>query len=77
MITPLVKWVEKGLAPRAIIATARGKGNPGGVNEEVPAVWAPDLTRPLCPYPQFARYKGRGDVNRAGHFTCQRNGKSQ
>jgi hypothetical protein len=72
MILPLVKWVEKGLAPRAVIAAARGKANPGGVNEEVPTVWAPDRTRPLCAYPQVARYTGRGDVDRAESFRCQR-----
>jgi pimeloyl-ACP methyl ester carboxylesterase len=72
MITPLVNWVEKGQAPRAVIATARGRGNPGGVNDEVSAAWEPDRTRPLCPYPQIARYKGRGDVNRADNFRCGR-----
>ncbi len=72
MISPLVAWVEKGEAPRAVIATARGNGNLGGVNEELPAAWAPDRTRPLCPYPQIARYTGRGDMNRAQSFKCQR-----
>jgi len=28
------------------------------------------LTRPLCPYPQVARYKGTGDPNDASNFTC-------
>ena len=28
------------------------------------------LTRPLCPYPQVARYKGTGDSNDAANFTC-------
>jgi hypothetical protein len=28
------------------------------------------LTRPLCPYPQVARYNGSGDPNQAGSFTC-------
>ena len=70
-ITPLVAWVEQGQAPEAIVAQARGPGNPGGTNAEVPAGWAADRTRPLCPYPTVARYQG-GDVERAGSFACQR-----
>jgi hypothetical protein len=29
------------------------------------------MTRPLCPYPQLAKYKGEGDTNDASNFTCQ------
>jgi feruloyl esterase len=65
-------WVEKGQAPQAVMAQARGPGNQGGTNPEVPASWAADRTRPLCPYPQVARYKGRGDLNRAENFACKR-----
>ena len=28
------------------------------------------LSRPLCPYPQLARYKGTGDPNDAASFEC-------
>jgi len=28
------------------------------------------MTRPLCPYPQVAKYKGSGDTNDAGNFVC-------
>ncbi len=28
------------------------------------------MTRPLCPYPQIAKYKGKGDTNDAGNFVC-------
>ncbi|MES2951717.1 MAG: tannase/feruloyl esterase family alpha/beta hydrolase [Pseudomonadota bacterium] len=28
------------------------------------------LSRPLCPYPQFPRYKGNGDINKAESFRC-------
>jgi feruloyl esterase len=52
-------------------ATARGEGNPGGVNSEIPADWAPDRTRPLCPYPQIAIYSGSGDIDDAANFTCE------
>ncbi|QFZ87611.1 tannase/feruloyl esterase family alpha/beta hydrolase [Variovorax paradoxus] len=67
----LVDWVEKGIAPDRIIATARGPGNPGGANSAVPASWTPDRTRPLCPYPQVARYNGSGDSERAESFSCK------
>jgi len=66
----LVDWVEKGIAPDWIIASARGPGNPGGVNSSVPTGWAADRTRPLCPYPQVARYSGSGDAERAESFAC-------
>ena len=29
-----------------------------------------DMTRPLCPYPQVAKYTGVGSVNDAGNFVC-------
>jgi hypothetical protein len=71
MITPLVEWVEQGKAPGSIVATARGAGNAGGVNAEVPAAWAPNRSRPLCPYPTVARYKGAGSLESADSFACQ------
>ncbi len=72
-ITPLVNWVEQGQAPGSIVATARGVGNPnagGSPNGDVPASWAPNRTRPLCPYPSVARYLGQGDVEQAASWTC-------
>jgi feruloyl esterase len=56
--TALVNWVEKGAAPASIVATA-GPGTP----------W-PGRTRPLCAYPQQARYKGAGSIEDAGSFLC-------
>jgi hypothetical protein len=29
------------------------------------------MTRPLCPYPQQAHYKGTGSKKDAASFTCQ------
>jgi feruloyl esterase len=54
----VVDWVENGNAPDSILSTA-------------PAAtpW-PGRTRPLCPYPAYARYNGTGDVNAASSFTC-------
>ena len=70
MLTPLVNWVEQGQAPSQIIATARGVGNAGGANADVPATWAVNRTRPLCPYPKVARYKS-GDAELAASFACE------
>ncbi len=69
-LSPLVAWVEQGVAPGSIEAKARGAGNAGGVNPEVPANWSPARTRPLCPFPSVARYKGAGDVELAANWTC-------
>ncbi len=55
--TPLVKWVEAGSAPAQIAASRV-------VNNKV------DRTRPLCAYPQVARYKGSGSIDEAGSFNC-------
>ena len=35
-ISLLVKWVEQGQAPDQIIASARGAGNAGGQNDDLP-----------------------------------------
>lgn len=71
MLTPLVNWVEKGQAPDSVTASARGPGNSGGVNADVAAGWSPSRTRPLCPYPKVARYKGSGSIEDAASFSCQ------
>ncbi|MFM2403175.1 MAG: hypothetical protein RL223_1055 [Pseudomonadota bacterium] len=72
LLSPLVAWVEQGRAPEAVVATARGAGNAGGVvNTELPAGWSANRSRPLCPYPQVARYSGSGDVESAASFSCR------
>ncbi|WP_280155157.1 tannase/feruloyl esterase family alpha/beta hydrolase [Piscinibacter sp. XHJ-5] len=71
VLSPLVAWVEQGQAPDRIVASARGAGNAGGVNAEVPAAWAANRSRPLCPYPKVARYNGTGSLESADSFTCQ------
>jgi feruloyl esterase len=57
----LEEWVDKGAAPSDVIAAKREAGTP-----ESP----PKATRPLCPYPQFAKYKGTGDASDASSFSC-------
>lgn len=71
MLGALVKWVEQGQAPDSVIASARGQGNAGGVNPEVPSTWSATRTRPLCPYPKVARYTGTGSLESAASFACQ------
>ena len=62
VFTALQHWVEKGSAPSSIIATKYADDDPGkGVK----------MTRPLCPYPQVAKYKGAGDTNDAANFVCR------
>jgi pimeloyl-ACP methyl ester carboxylesterase len=71
VISSLVQWVEQGQAPDWIMARARGAGNPGGRNEDLPANWSADRTRPLCPYPGVATYKGSGSIEDASSFVCK------
>jgi feruloyl esterase len=62
MLSAIVDWVEQGKAPERIEASARA-GNPDT------QAW-PNRTRPLCPYPAIARYKG-GDVEQSSSFVCE------
>ena len=71
MLTPLVHWVENGVAPNSVMANVRGAGNLGGANADVPSTWSPSRSRPLCTYPQVARYNGTGSLELASSFTCQ------
>jgi len=71
MLTPLVNWVEKGEAPDSVTASARGTGNAAAVNADLPTAWSATRTRPLCPYPKVAKYKGSGDIESAASFSCQ------
>jgi len=59
-LTPLVQWVEQGVAPETIVATKF-------VNDTPPAV---QMTRPLCLFPKVAKYTGSGDPNVAANFVC-------
>lgn len=51
------QWVEAGTAPDRIIASRWQDGKI-------------DLTRPLCPYPQVAKYTGKGSTDDAANFVC-------
>jgi predicted enzyme related to lactoylglutathione lyase len=64
----IVNWVEKGVAPARIEASASARpaatsfpGFPG----------LPGRTRPLCPYPSYARYSGTGSLEDSANFACE------
>ncbi len=60
------------VAPNGLAARARGAGNAGGVNAELPAGWAPTRTRTLCAWPAVSRCKGSGSLDDATNFNCTR-----
>jgi feruloyl esterase len=59
VLTPMVNWVEKGQAPDSVLAGAAATN-----------AFFPNRTRPLCPYPKFAKYKGTGSIESADNFVC-------
>lgn len=59
-LSAMVRWVEQGTAPESIPAAAAAT-NP----------LMPNRTRPLCPYPKFAKYKGTGSIEDAANFSCE------
>jgi feruloyl esterase len=62
VISAVVAWVEKGKAPDAIVATKF-------IDDDASKGIA--MQRPLCPYPQQAKYDGSGDPNDAASFSCE------
>jgi len=58
MLTAVEQWVETKKAPDQILASRVRDGKV-------------DRTRPLCPYPQVAKYKGTGSIDDAANFSCK------
>ncbi len=58
MLTAVEQWVETKKAPDQIPASRVRDGKV-------------DRTRPLCPYPQVAKYKGTGSIDAAANFSCK------
>jgi feruloyl esterase len=56
-LSALEQWKEKGAAPDRIVASHATNG-------------IVDRTRPLCPYPQEAQWKGSGSTDQADNFVC-------
>jgi feruloyl esterase len=57
MLAALEQWREHGKAPSEILASQRIEGRV-------------IRTRPLCPFPLIAKYKGSGSIDRAENFAC-------
>ena len=62
LLTALVDWVERDIAPDAVVAARSG---------EPPRSGEPRLSRPLCAYPRYAHYSGKGDPASASSFECR------
>jgi hypothetical protein len=58
-MTPLIQWVESNKAPAELAASRVVDGKVV-------------RTRPVCAYPEIARYKGTGSVDEAANFSCTR-----
>jgi len=58
MLAALELWVEHGTAPAQVPASHATAGKI-------------DRTRPLCPYPQVAQYRGTGSTDEAANFICK------
>ncbi|HEX5049974.1 MAG TPA: tannase/feruloyl esterase family alpha/beta hydrolase [Gammaproteobacteria bacterium] len=56
-VAALENWVEKGMAPTRIEAVQRTDGKV-------------TRSRPLCKYPEVAKYDGKGNADDARSFTC-------
>jgi feruloyl esterase len=56
----LENWVEKGKAPDDSLTAARLAADGKRV----------EMTRPLCRYPTWPKYRGAGDQNLAASFSC-------
>lgn len=56
LLTPLVDWVEKSSPPQRVVATGQS---------------APGESRPLCAYPEFAQYDGKGSTREAASYLCK------
>jgi len=65
LFSALVAWVERDQAPTTVTATVRAD------NRELPQGWSPTRSRPLCDWPQVARYRGTGDLESAESFRCE------
>ncbi len=81
LLTPMLNWVENGVAPQEIVARqtagsdASGFGQPSGAPPkdpaERPAAQSSDAvvrSRPVYPYPFVAKYDGKGDPNLATSY---------
>jgi len=67
MLTPMVNWIENGVAPQEIVATGtRFQAAAGAFT----GLGSATRSRPLCPYPKTLRYKGAGEISEASSYAC-------
>jgi feruloyl esterase len=68
MLTPMVNWIENGVAPDTVVATGVNFSSTLGTLTGLPTT----RSRPLCPYPQTLRYTGPvgGDISVAVNYSC-------
>jgi len=61
LVGPMFDWIEKDVKPssKKIVAT-----------NSLAAPGTTAMQRPLCKYPQYAKYNGTGDLNAESSFTC-------
>ena len=63
-LNALINWVENGVAPDSVVASVRAE------NTELPDGASTTRTRPLCTYPEIAKYDS-GDEESADSFYCE------
>jgi Tannase and feruloyl esterase len=68
MLTPMVNWIENGIAPNTVMATGVNFSSSLGTLTGLPTT----RSRPLCPYPQTLRYTGPegADISVAANYSC-------
>jgi feruloyl esterase len=74
-LTALEQWTEKGRTPEALQGL-HPANVPGGRGAPSPASSGKSFKRPVCAYPQVAKYKGGGDETDAASFVCAAEGQS-
>jgi hypothetical protein len=56
----ITNWVENGVEPKALTA----------YRSAMPSLAITEISRPVCPYPEAARYRGTGSIDKEENFTC-------
>ncbi len=85
-IQAIIEWVEEDQAPDRLIAEHVGEltfveaqviiagqtvsWNEAARNAHAAREGVKRFSRPLCPYPKWAKYNGKGDPNDAANFDC-------
>jgi len=70
LFNALVDWVERGVPPGPIVATRYAGATRAPTPRALQVEGAAVGTRPVCPYPQTALYKGSRDTNDGDNFKC-------